>query len=207
MKPFSLLLSLLFLFQQVMADSPITSIDFKLAYQSAVIVQTASKTKGILSNELMNYLVDEKNPIALKIAVINQLGWDFNGKNNTSLFLDFLKKEPRYSSKETLMTNASGDLLICIAYLKAMDDYFEVDEAIEYARKAKEKKADSYTIHMICAMIEGQKAMVNEGCKVYQLANDVRKNKSLKKDMNRKARKLAFEYLVIYKKGCKAEGK
>ena len=64
------------------ADSPITSTDISSSYQDVAIVQTAKSAQGALTDELMAYLADESNPIDVKMAVINQLGWDFDGRGH-----------------------------------------------------------------------------------------------------------------------------
>ncbi len=69
--------------------------------------------------------------------------------------------------------------LISYAYLKAMDNYFEVDEAISFAGKAKTKNPGSYTINMIVALLKAQKALnyLDQWCKVYNLTKSVREEK------------------------------
>ena len=116
--------------QNIFADSPLTSTAFSKAYKDSKIVQLASQAEGKLNKELMDYLIDKKNPIELKVALINELSWDFNGKNNSELLSEYLKKNKN-------INKASADILICYAYLKALDNYFEVDEAITYAQKLK----------------------------------------------------------------------
>jgi hypothetical protein len=89
-----------------------------------------------------------------------------------------------------------------MAYLKALDNYFEVDEAIKIARKAKVKLPKSYTVNIISALIEAQKALDSDWCKVYTLTDDVRQDKSLTKDMRDEASKEIFSYMDEYKEEC-----
>jgi len=83
-----------------------------------------------------------------------------------------------------------------------MDNYFEVDDAIRYAKMAKEKKGESFTVNIICAIIESQKEMARDWCKVYQFTNDVRNNSVLKSDMKEEAVKIIFDYMDLYKSSC-----
>lgn len=188
----------LFISQNLFADSPLTSSDISKAYKDSNIVQTASRSEGKLNDELLNYLIDSKNPIELKIALINELGFDFAGKNNSTVFYEYLKKNKLVDINKT-----SAEILICFAYLKAMDNYFDVEEAIIYAKKAKAKNKKSYTINIICALIEAQKAMNSNWCKVYNLTNNVRINKTLIKDMKEESVNVIFEYMDLYKDYCK----
>ena len=192
----------LFLPQNILADSPLTSISISKAYEDSKIVQLASEANGKLTVELMNYLSEAENPIELKIAVINKLGWDTNGKRNSSIFFQYLKEKYGYKTNRKFIRKASGDLLICMAYLKAMDNYFDVEDAIAYARKAKLKNKKSYTTHIIAALIEAQKVMNSDWCEVYTLANNVRINKTLISDMKINTINIIFDYMDKYKENC-----
>lgn len=195
---FVLILGLL-ISQNLFADSPLTSTDISKAYKDSEIIQLASKTEGKLTIVIMNYLSSNKNPIELKIALINELGWAFDGKNNSTLFYEYMKEKNNLKD----INEASADILICFAYLKAMDNYFNVDDAIKYAQKAKSKNEKSYTINIICALIEAQKAMDSDWCEVYNLTNNIRINDALNKDMKEDAIKIIFDYMDLYKDSCK----
>jgi hypothetical protein len=192
-----LLISGMLIGQNLFADSPLTSTDISNAYKDSRIVQLAATTDGVLNDELMNYLFDSKNPIELKIALINKLGWNFDGKSNSKVFYEYLKKNNLKDINE-----ASADILICYAYLKALDNYFDVEEAIIFAQKAKLKNNKSYTINIICAVIEAQKAMDTDWCEVYKLTNNVRLNGTLIKDMKEEAVNSIFEYTDGYREYC-----
>jgi hypothetical protein len=185
--------------QSLFADSPLTSTNFSKAYKDSEIIQLASKTEGKLTIELMDYLSNNKNPIELKIALINVLGWSFDGQNNSTMFYNYLKEK----SKLEDINEANADLLICYAYLKALDNYFDVEDAIIYAKKAKSKNKNSYTINIICALIEAQKAMDSDRCEVYNLTNNVRINNTLNQDMKEDSMSIIFDYMDIYKDNCK----
>ena len=98
---------------------------------------------------------------------------------------------------------ASGELIICMAYLKALGNYFEVDDAVLLAQKAKKSNPKSYTVNIICALIEAQKAMDNDWCEVYELTNRVRENKALIDDMNEVAKNEIFNYMDLYAHYCR----
>jgi hypothetical protein len=185
--------------QSLFADSPLTSTNFSKAYKDSEIIQLASKTEGKLTIELMDYLSNNKNPIELKIALINELGWRFDGQNNSTIFYNYLKEK----SKLEDINEADANILICYAYLKALDNYFDVEDAIIYAKKAKSKNEKSYTINIICALIEAQKAMDSDWCEVYNLTNNVRINNTLNQDMKKDSISIIFDYMDLYKDNCK----
>ena len=197
-------LPLLFLFNQnLYADSPLTSTAISDAYKSSKIIQLASKAEGKLNIKLIKYLTKKRKPIELKIALINKLGWESNGVSNSEIFLQYLKDKNNYQTMDDFLRRASADDIICMAYLKALDNYFNVDEAINLARIAKSKDKESYTIHIISSLIEAQKAMKISFCEVYNITNNVRIDKSLNTDMNAEAIKIIFDYMVLYKDDCK----
>ena len=186
----------------LLADSPLTSTAIHEGYLDEEIVLDALFQSELTDNLLM-YLESPENPITIKIALINALSWDIDGKNNSNVFFQYLNREKKYKDIEDFTQKANGDLIICLAYLKALDDYFDVTEAIEIANKAKNKIPKSYTVNIVCALIEAQKALVdNDWCKVYQLTNRVRKDKTLIDDMNDSAKKEIFEYMDIYEEYC-----
>jgi hypothetical protein len=187
----------------LMADSPLTSTEISTAYKDKPIVIAASKAEGKLTNELMNYISNPVNPIDIRIAVINELSWDHEGVSNADLFFAYLNRNNKFKDNKDFLNKASWDLLICMAYLKALDNYFDVDGAIELAKASKSKNNTSYTVNIICALIEAQQAMNDNWCKVYNLTNNVRINHSLKKDMNDEAINNIFEYMDLYKEDCK----
>ena len=88
-----LLIAAVVLSQNLFADSPLTSTPISEAYKDSKIVQLASTTEGRLTIELMNYLNESMHPVELKIAVINQLGWGFNGFNNAYYFYEYLQEK------------------------------------------------------------------------------------------------------------------
>jgi len=69
--------------------------------------------------------------------------------------------------QEDFFNNGKGDELLCMGYLKAMDNYFQVDDALKYAETALLQKPKSYTYQIITALIRAQKASGIDSCKVY----------------------------------------
>jgi len=184
------------------ADSPLTSTHFSTAYKNVPIVLQASESNGELKPKLMEFLSDENQAIDLKMAVINMLGWNFAGKSNATAFLNHLKKKNGYADKKDFLKNGNKADLLCMAYLKALDNYFKVDEAIEYADAALENNPKSYTFYIIAALIKAQKAFDNNWCDVFRITDHVRQNKNLKLDMKKAATEIIFGYMDLYKSSC-----
>ena len=83
----------------------------------------------MIQDRLMEYLASEYNPVDVKMAVINQLGWKISGRNNSEPFLRYILRKRGHSSANRFLKKGRADDLISYAYLKAMDDYFKVDES------------------------------------------------------------------------------
>lgn len=199
-----LLISFFFLsgWHTAQADSPLTSTKFATAYYDNDFVRVARITNGQLTNTLMDYLINETLPIDIKMAIINELGWSVSGKSNYDKFLRYLIKNKVIKSKSKIK-KASAGIILSLAYLKAMDDYFNVKKALKLANMAKQKAPKSYTVNLITALIKAQQAMYDDWCKVYHLVDNVRQDKSLTMDMRSEASDIIFLYMDSYKKSCK----
>lgn len=206
MKTNRLIFTLILLFLcnlPIFADSPITSTDFASTYSEEKIIVSATKAKGIITPELMEYLSKQGNPVALKMAVINQLGWQTKIKDNGNVFMRFLSQKYRHKSEDEFRQKATGDELLSLAYLKAMDDYQDVTPALKYAELALEKKPKSFTYNLIVGLIKAQKAMDSDWCEVFKITDKVRQDTALDKDMKDEAAQIVYEYMDGYKEFCK----
>lgn len=199
------ILAMLFFSYQASADSPLTSTEFYKAYEKLPIIQLAGNSNGLLTKELMNYLVDKGNPTDVKIAIINRLGWDIKGKTNTSILIQYLKSKYGFKTTAELKTGLSASDLICIAYLKSMDNYFDTKEALTFATAAQAKDPKSYTINIIRSLIKAQDYLYKSYCQVFKIVDEVRTNESITMDFNKEASDIIFEYINRYEKYCKSE--
>ena len=65
------------------ADSALTDTEFYKAYLDVPIVKAAADQPNVLSEEAKAYLFDEANPLDVKLALINAVGWEFKGSPPT----------------------------------------------------------------------------------------------------------------------------
>ena len=202
---FLAILAMLFFSYQSSADSPLTSTEFYKAYEKLSIIQLASKSNGLLTKELIKYLADKDNPTDVKIAIINRLGWDTKGKTNASILIKYLKSKYGFKTTAELKTGLSASDLICIGYLKSMDNYFDTKEALTYASAAQVKEPKSYTINIIQRLIKAQEYLYKSYCQVFKIVNEVRTTESITMDFNKEASDIIFEYINRYEKYCKSE--
>lgn len=185
------------------ADSPLTSTEFYKGYIDIAIVKQARKSDGIITEKQLQFLTNSKNPIAIKLALINSLGWNTKGKSNAPKYLAYLFEKQPLLNYKNFYNKATTTQLICYAYLKAMDDYFNVKSASVFARQAMRKAPTTYSIHLIGTLIQVQGANQNNWCSVYTKINQVHKNKKLQLDMRLISAAAVFGYTDRYKEYCK----
>jgi len=204
MKRINLVLSLLLICTVTVsyADSPITSTDFYKAYLDDEMVLKASNNNGALTQEFCEYLNDNNIDIANKLALINAISWDYDGQNNFNIYQNYLIKNVRKIKEKNFLKKCSTEQLICLAYLKAMDDYFNVDAAYLIAQTAIDKGTNSYSIHIVYGLIKAQYEFNDDWCETFKATDDVRKNNSLEIDMNADAIKIIFDYMDLYRDDC-----
>ena len=145
---------------EVFGDSPLTSTAFSEAYLSEPIVMAAGRARGKITRQIMDYLAEKTNPIDVKVAAINKLSWDINGKSNAAQFLEYLRENSVDSAargyqpvsdsssvfmQDPLLETLGADELLCYSYMLALDNYFSIDQALAYAEMAVQKNPESYT--------------------------------------------------------------
>jgi hypothetical protein len=203
----ALLAILLFTSYKASADSPLTSTEFYKAYEQLPIIQIAANSNGLLTKELIKYLDNKDNPTDVKIALINRLGWNIKGKKNAATFIKHLQSKYGFKTTAELKAGLSASDLICIGYLKSMDNYFDTKEALTFATAAQIKEPKSYTINIIQRLIKAQDYVMKSYCQVFKIVDEVRTNESITMDFNKAASDIIFEYIDGYKKYCKDEKK
>ena len=93
-KFFTILYVLLVFSQGVFADSPATSTPFSEAYLDIPLVKMAQE-QGVLNQEMCRFLTDLNISIDQKAALVNALGWKFEGEKNAEIFTQYLMKKYR----------------------------------------------------------------------------------------------------------------
>ena len=182
----------------VRADSPLTSTPFHDKYTDIDIVLKAEQT-GVMNQEFADYLHDRSNPIDVKAALINALGWSLEGKSNAEIYNTLIHK--RQMTEEDIFKINANELFV-IGYLMALDNYFDVSKAILFLKQARIKNSGSYTYSIIEALAKAQKAMEKDFCKVWKYANKVFSNEDLEMDMREDAGKMMYDYMIVYKEYC-----
>ena len=204
-----LFIIILFISQYTFADSPLTSTNFYNAYMDVPLVQDALKCKGKITNEMIAYICNDTNPLEIKLAIINAVGWNVKGLSNSQKFFTYVMNKKKYKidfgGKETAFNwNATADELICYAYMKALDNYFDAADAYNVAGLALNKNPNSFTVNMIYNLIKAQGlTSYGETCFANKIFGSLKDNPTLTMDMKKESMAFVFEYMDGIGKDCK----
>ena len=97
-------ITLLLAFTAGWADSPLTSTYFADAYSDHPMVQMASDDmQGDIPTTLLNFLADKNAPVDVRLAVINKLGWNFDGTSMGAQLGEYLMGRYKVKSEKKLV--------------------------------------------------------------------------------------------------------
>jgi len=200
-KFFTILYILLVFSQGVLADSPATSTPFSEAYLDIPLIKI-SQEQGVLNEEMCRFLTNHSIPLDQKAALVNALGWKFEGKKNAEIFTQYLMEKYRFQTKNLPIYALNGSEMMCLGYLKLLEDYFHPLEAMKILERALEIKPKSFTVNIITAIARGQVAFDTDWCQIWLFAESVMNNKSLEKDFRPEAISILMDYLILYQDSC-----
>lgn len=186
------------------ADSPLTSTNFAQNYKDHSMVQMAlnldKDSEADVPVSMLDFLADKKSPIDVRLAVINAIGWNFNGRTTGQQLYDYLSTRYKAKTASKLAKKLDAGTLAVYAYALAMSNYFEVAEAQDLAHKAvKKNKSKSLSVAFIAALIDAQVYLDSDWGMVYKVVNDVLHDGSLYLDMRQEAIDSVMDYIGEYK--------
>ena len=183
------------------ADSPLTSTHFADAYSDHPMVQLASEDmQGDIPTTLLNFLSDEHQPVDVRLAVINKLGWNFDGTTMGTQLGQYLMGRYGVKNEKKLGKKLDAGTLAVYAYAKAMSNYFDVKAASELGHLAvKKNKNKSFSVALISALIDAQIYLDSDWGMIYKVVADVLHDGSLNLDMRQEAIDNIMDYINLYK--------
>ena len=193
-------IALLLTFIASWADSPLTSTHFADAYSDHEMVQMANEfMQADISTTLLNFLSDKQQPVDVRLAVINKIGWNFNGTTLGAQLGEYLMGRYKAKNENKLVKKLDAGTLAVYAYAKAMSNYFDVKDASELAHKAlKKNKKKSFSVAMTSALIDAQIYLDSDWSMIYKVVSDVLHDGSLNLDMRQEAIDNIMEYINLY---------
>lgn len=189
------------------ADSPLTYTDFYKAYMNVPEVKKALEAKGYISEDLIKYIANDSNKLDVKLAIINAIGWNHKNENSQALLnylYDVKKYKKEFSKNISLEYYGSSDDQVCYAYLKALENYFDVIGAYNLSVISLKKSPNSFAINMISILIKSQVLVsINESCYAYAQFSSIKKKSNIQMDMKKESIPYIFEYMDSMGNGCK----
>ncbi|MEN9272197.1 MAG: hypothetical protein Q6K18_03360, partial [Gloeomargarita sp. DG_1_5_bins_55] len=181
------------------ADSPITSTPIADVYLDIPLVKKA-RAMGTLTPEMAEFLSNPQYPLDQKAALINALSWRVEGKQNAKIYENFLRS--RYGSFN--LKKLAPHEVFALAYLTVMDDYFKPERAMPLFDQALLRNRQSLTVGLVRILNRAQMVMTQPGewCRVWRLADETNRNRTLKADLRPAARQIILDYMVLYRDSC-----
>ena len=200
MKRLLTVIALMLTFTASWADSPLTSTHFADAYSDHEMVQMANE---LMQNEipttLLNFLANKNEPVDVRLAVINKIGWNFDGTSVGEQLGQYLMGRYKAQNEKKLVKKLDAGTLAVYAYAKAMSNYFDVKAASELGHQAvKKNKNKSFSVAMASALIDAQIYLDSDWSMVYKVVADVLHDGSLHLDMRQEAIDNIMEYINLY---------
>lgn len=194
-------ITLMLAFSASWADSPLTSTHFSDAYSDHPMVQIATELmQNDIPTTLLNFLSDEHQPVDVRLAVVNKLGWNFDGTTMGGQLGQYLMGRYKVKNEKKLIKKLDAKTLAVYAYAKAMSNYFDVKEASELGHKAlKKNKGKSFSVALITALIDAQAYMDSDWSMIYNVVANVLHDGALHLDMRQEAIDNIMDYINLYK--------
>ena len=182
------------------ADSPLTSTHFADAYSDHPMVQMADQMmQNDIPTTLLNFLADKNSPVDVRLAVINKIGWNFDGTTVGAQLGEYLMGRYGAKSEKKLVKKLDAGTLAVYAYAKAMSNYFDVTAASELGHQAvKKNKNKSFSVALISALIDAQIYLDSDWGMIYKIVADVLHDGSLHLDMRQEAIDNIMDYINLY---------
>ena len=195
---FALLLSAV---QLSFADSALTDTEFYKAYLDVPIVKAAADQPNVLSEEAKAYLFDEANPLDVKLALINAVGWKFEGLTTYKDYLNYCIQhfpEKKYGiapgkrvTQQDVFKHASPEQKAVLVYLSAMSKMVRMAMTTP--------RTDKQSFMLAIGLVKAQIALDGDWAEVYPIVYDC-VNKPRIKDMRPEAIDIVMEYINEYEK-------
>lgn len=200
MKRLLTVIALMLTFAVSWADSPLTSTHFADAYSDHEMVQMANELmQSDIPTTLLNFLADKQQPVDVRLAVINKIGWNFDGTSVGEQLGQYLMGRYKAQNEKKLVKKLDAGTLAVYAYAKAMSNYFDVKAASELGHQAvKKNKNKSFSVAMASALIDAQNYMDSDWSMIYKVVADVLHDGSLHLDMRQEAIDNIMEYINLY---------
>jgi hypothetical protein len=165
-----------------------------------MVQMACEEMQGDIPTTLLNFLADKHAPVDVRLAVVNKLGWNFNGTSMGDQLCEYLMGRYKVKNEKKLVKKLDARTLAVYAYARAMSNYFDVTAASELGHQAVKKNKDkSFSVAMAAALIDAQVYLDSDWLMVYKVVANVLHDGSLHLDMRQEAIDDIMDYINLYK--------
>ena len=186
----------------VWADSPLTSTRFWPIYNFSCDKLTFPMYQQFekygWSPEVMDDLTSQEISVEKRLCLVNLVSWNFGGQNHYEGLVTYYMARNNLTDREAAFREMDGKMLAVFAYVKAMDNYFDVTEARQLSSEAVLRAPDSRAVAMIDALIAAQMAMDSDWLEVYHVCQRVVEKTYADNDFCDAAVYAIMEYINLY---------
>lgn len=196
-----------------LADSPLTSIDFAPAYGDVPAVLRAADTH-VAEGPVLAFLLADA-PLDQKVAVVNALGWAFEGQANAARYAAGVAQQKNLAPKKLTPRMLSPEERFLLGYLVAMDDYLTLGparglppafagmSALDLLGEAAARRTDTFSVQYVTALVRAQADLDGDWCEVWKGPELVRQAfPPARRDLRPEAVAAAVSYLQLYGDNC-----
>jgi hypothetical protein len=198
-----------------LADSPLTSTNFAVAYQDVNVVRYASKHG--LDEKVFKALSDPDVPQDVRAAIVNQIGWSNNPQQNAQLYLDYVASSHRMQPSNLTLAMLTSQESMALGYLLAMDNRFSVTtpmggsgevqraDALSFMNAAAAKAPKDFSVALLGSLVQAHKEFAvgpDNWCSVYETVESVVDDFPGEKNMRPQAVEIIMDYIGNYQKYC-----
>ena len=192
-----------------LADSPLTSTDLIAGYGS--LPELKETAGGVLTPELASKLTGDILNRGEKVAIVNALGWVFEGKQNAAIFRDALvsKYGPTVVQEGRVhVSDLTTDELVVLGYLVALDNYFLPSESVGYLEAAALREPRSLAVAVVRGLVRAQLSgdLGLSGCSIWQaVAAPLTRPQRFETDLALVSLRQPKSYMELYRENCKGQ--
>ena len=190
------------LIASVVASKPVTLTNFHDSFSYLDEVRHVLD-HGLIDGRIVNFLVDQNNPIDEKAAIINALVDNNKFNSNALTFKQYVARKYKENWESLDLSKLSAEELFCLGYITILDENGATENGLPILEMAEQKNPYSYTISLFSALANAERSIeAGNNCEGWKACQAVKSNSSLNNDLDTRVSSLIFDTIESYNNGC-----
>jgi hypothetical protein len=190
------------LIASVVASKPVTLTNFHASFGYLDEVRHVLD-HGLIDGRIVNFLVDQNNPIDEKAAIINALVDNNKYKSNALTFKQYIARKYKESWESLDLNKLNAEELFCLGYMTIQDENGATTNGLPILEMAEQKNPYSYTISLFRALASAEVSIdAGNDCEGWKECQAVKSNTSLNNDLDSGVANIIFNTIESYNNGC-----